>query len=71
MTDDIAQRFKQSLSDQKYNAMCTVAGVYKIPIKPLIGVVAPSIAIDAGLKNKESWMQYAELLAHAIIEGTR
>ena len=68
ITDEIAQKIKQSLLHQKYQSFFTVAGIYQAPIKPLIGIIAPSIAIEAGLKTKESWINYIEPLALSIIE---
>lgn len=66
-TDEIAALLKQTLSDQKYQSLFTVAGVYSLPIKPLIGIVAPSITIEAGLKSKEMWLSYCQPIAHSII----
>lgn len=71
MTDEMAQLFKKSLSQVKYQTFFNVAGVYNVPIKPLTGIVAPSIAIEAGLKNKELWANYIEPLAQGIIEVLR
>ena len=69
MNDHIAQIFRQVLSDQRYQALFSCAGVYRLPIKSLIGVVAPSIALEAGLKNKEAWMLYIEPFVQAILEA--
>jgi hypothetical protein len=44
-----------------------VSGVHSLPIKPLIGVVAPSVAFDMGLKSKDWWHYYSEPLSNAII----
>jgi N-acetylmuramoyl-L-alanine amidase len=68
ITDEIAVEFKKSLLHQKYQSLFAVAGVYQAPIKPLIGIIAPSIAIEAGLKTKESWVNYIEPFALAILE---
>lgn len=68
-TDDIGVLLKKSLQQQKYQSLFTVAGIYHAPIKPLVGIVSPSICIEAGLKNKELWVHYVEPLAQAIIEG--
>ena len=65
--DHICLLFKKELSQQKYHALCTVAGPYSLPIKPLIGIVAPSITCEVGLKSKESWSYCSEPLAQAII----
>ncbi len=65
-TDAVRDTFKKALSQQKYQSLFTVAGG-SLPIKPLIGIVSPSIAIEAGLKNKESWNSYVEPLARGIM----
>lgn len=67
VTDAMGQLFKKALAEQKYQSLFTVASLCSMPIKPLIGIVAPSIAIEAGLKNKELWHHYVEPLANAII----
>jgi N-acetylmuramoyl-L-alanine amidase len=67
ITDEIAQVFKKSLLQQQYQSLFTVAGVYSLPIKPLIGIVAPSLTLEAGLKNKELWVNYCEAIAQSII----
>jgi hypothetical protein len=66
-TDIICQLFKKELSQQAYHSLCFVAGPYSLPVKPLIGIVAPSIACEVGLKGKELWQHYSEPLAQAII----
>jgi len=66
-TDEICQLFQKTLSQQKYKSLFATAGIYSLPIKPLIGIVAPSIAIEAGLKNKELWLSCCEPLARAIV----
>jgi hypothetical protein len=68
ITDEYVHAIKQFLLQARYQSFFSVVGVYHLPIKPLIGIVAPSITIEAGLKNKEAWLQYAEPLALAIIE---
>jgi hypothetical protein len=39
-----------------------------LPVKSLIGITSPSIAIEIGLKNKDSWYQYVEPLVRSIEE---
>lgn len=67
LTDEMVQIFKTSLLQHTYQSMFTVAGKYALPIKPLIGIVAPSICIEMGLKNKELWVHYVEPLAQSIL----
>lgn len=66
-TDVVCQLFKKELSEHAYHSLCTVAGPYKLPIKPLIGIVAPAIAIEVGLKGKDLWHCYSDALAHVLI----
>ena len=37
-----------------------------IPFKPLIGIIAPAIAIEAGIKDSESFKEYLEPVLEAI-----
>lgn len=67
VTDELVEKIKQSLSQTKHQALFNCAGSYHIPAKPLIGVVSPGLMIEAGLKNKELWVNYIEPLAQAII----
>jgi N-acetylmuramoyl-L-alanine amidase len=67
VTDEITQHLKKFLMQSKYQTQFTVEGVYTLPIKPLIGIVAPSVTIEAGLKNKEAWVHYVEPLVQGII----
>jgi N-acetylmuramoyl-L-alanine amidase len=66
-TDCICQRFKKELAQQQYQSIYVVSGPYSLPLKPLIGVIAPTVALDVGLKGKEWWHYYREALANAII----
>lgn len=67
VTDEMVKHIKQFLLQPKYQALFAVEGVYALPIKPLIGIVSPSITIEAGLKNKELWVHYVEPLVQGII----
>lgn len=66
-TDRMCLLCKHELSQQKYHSLFTVAGPYSLPIKPLIGVIAPTISCEIGLKSKELWHYCSEPLAQAII----
>jgi hypothetical protein len=65
-TDIIINSFKTHLTQPKYESLFSVAGPYALPIKPLIGIISPSISIEIGLKNKDSWQQFVEPLVEAI-----
>jgi hypothetical protein len=66
--NEMGQLFKKSLAQQKYQSLFTIANIYHLPIKPLIGIVAPGLCIEAGLKNKEAWVHYVEPLAQGIMQ---
>lgn len=66
-TDIMCQLFKKELSRQQYHSLYSIAGPYSLPIKPLIGIVAPAISFELGLKSKELWQDYSKPLAEAII----
>jgi N-acetylmuramoyl-L-alanine amidase len=67
VTDAICVLFKKQLSDAQWQSLFSVAAPGGLPIKPLIGIVAPSITLEAGLKHKELWHCYSEPIARAII----
>lgn len=60
-----AQQIKQLLErDQRWSTH----GPFAIPFKPLIGIKAPAIGIEIGLKNRAEWQNAVDLLVHAIVD---
>ncbi len=53
-----ANRIKKELSQQAYTALFDAQGPYALPFKPLIGIKAPAIAIEASLKQADDWHLY-------------
>lgn len=41
-------------------------GFFGVPFQPLVGVQAPAIAVEVGLKNKKDWQYLIEPLVQAI-----
>ena len=62
-----AQWCKQLFAALESNPALTIKGVYKIPFKPLIGIKAPAIGLEIGLKNRSDWHQYLEPLAENLL----
>ncbi len=60
------ERIKNSLKSDEFKQLFDVKGLYGLPFGPLIGIKAPAIAFEAGLKNKTFWKIYLEPLAQAI-----
>jgi N-acetylmuramoyl-L-alanine amidase len=65
ITQEWSQHIKQALIKDTHKKF-TVHGVYGLPFKPLIGVVAPAIGIEAGLKTAQDWKPYIIPIAQAI-----
>ena len=61
------ETMQRVLESKKYAYQFTVYGIFKLPFAPLIGIVAPAIGIEIGLKNKDNWRQYVEPIAIALI----
>ncbi len=65
-SDMLMQLCTAQLTQPQYNNLFTVSTLHALPIKPLIGVIAPSIAVEIGLKNKDAWATFVEPLAATI-----
>lgn len=59
-TTNFAQQILNALQQKKYTKYFEVKGLFKLPFKPLIGIKAPAVAIEASLKTKQDWHQYIE-----------
>ena len=55
-----------TLSSDTYKKQFDCKGLYKLPFWPLIGIKAPAIALEAGLKNNQDWHTYIEPLVSAL-----
>jgi N-acetylmuramoyl-L-alanine amidase len=58
-----ANRIYQTLSQ---NQSVQTKKIAKIPFKPLIGIKAPAIGLELGLKNKANWHEYLNDLVQSI-----
>ena len=70
LTDKLVQTCTHFLT-QNYSSLFSVSGPHALPLKPLIGIIAPSMCIEVGLKHKDSWHHVVEPLAGSIIEMVR
>ncbi|MCX5922711.1 MAG: N-acetylmuramoyl-L-alanine amidase [Candidatus Dependentiae bacterium] len=57
---------QQTLHAEEYKRQFTCAGMYKLPCKPLIGIKAPAIMFEAGLKDKDTWTTYVDPIAESL-----
>ncbi|MBV8660673.1 MAG: N-acetylmuramoyl-L-alanine amidase [Candidatus Dependentiae bacterium] len=54
------------LQDKKCSKFFNPRGLFGIPFTPLVGIKAPAIAVEVGLKNKQDWQQIIDPLFIAI-----
>lgn len=64
-THTMITNIQQRLAAYKKQFDCK--GPYKLPLKPLIGIKAPAIVIEAGLKHKDDWVGLIEPLMMGIV----
>ncbi len=65
-TDAWATCIKQMCKKDQYQKLFIVQDICRLPFKPLIGVTAPAIGIEIGLKNAPDWQQYLAPLVQSI-----
>ena len=67
---DETQKYAHAMQKalKKQSKLCDVSAIYKIPFKPLMGIKAPAIGIEIGLKNKQNWQSFVIPLAEAVME---
>ncbi len=72
VTERYATIIKKSLAQKPYNHQFELLGLFALPFKPLIGIKAPALALEASLQHKDDWLQFVEPISHslhAIITG--
>ena len=63
-TNAWAQQLKQTFEK---NSTVHVNGIYAFPFKPLIGIKAPAIGIEIGLKKSTEWHNYCDMFINGIV----
>ena len=48
------------LRSSQYAPLFVCHGIYALPFAPLIGIKKPALALEIGLKQKDSWKQFVE-----------
>ena len=54
------------LYDKRCSKFFSPRGLFGIPFVPLVGIKAPAIALEVGLKNKQDWQHITDPLVFAI-----
>jgi len=61
-----ANKLKSVFLQDEYKKLFDLQGVLRLPFKPLIGIKAPAVGIELGLKKKDGWKKYVNVFANAI-----
>ncbi len=56
----------QILQNKKISKYFEPRGLFGVPFQPLIGIQAPAIAVEVGLKNKQDWQNIIDPLVQAL-----
>ncbi|MCX5923987.1 MAG: N-acetylmuramoyl-L-alanine amidase [Candidatus Dependentiae bacterium] len=54
-SETMGKSFLKQLQNSSINSVFVAQGLFGIPYKPLVGIKAPSLAIEAGLRQKDDW----------------
>ena len=65
-TQKYTELMSKVLNGNDYKRTFVFKGPIGIPFRPLVGINAPAIAIEAGLKNKNDWKHYLSPIACSL-----
>jgi hypothetical protein len=65
-TTAYAQCMHTILCKKEYAQLFSIHGIYKMPFKPVIGITAPALGLEASIKNKDEWRTYVAPICEAI-----
>jgi N-acetylmuramoyl-L-alanine amidase len=66
ITQEYSRFMYSILTQEKYHHQFNVKGPCALPFAPLIGIKSPAIALEIGLKTKESWNQFLAPILECI-----
>ena len=61
-----ADLIAQTLTTDEHKKLFHFRGTCGLPFKPLIGVCAPAIALEIGLRKKQDWKRYVQPIALSL-----
>ncbi|MFC1841773.1 N-acetylmuramoyl-L-alanine amidase [Candidatus Dependentiae bacterium] len=65
-TKALANVAKEVFLSETHKKMFDFQGMISLPFKPLIGVKAPAIGVEIGLKKKDDWHDYVDVFVEVI-----
>lgn len=66
LTKQFAKTFLQHFEQKTINTSFIMRGVFGLPCKPLMGIKAPALCIEAGLESKDDWKNLINPLISCI-----
>jgi N-acetylmuramoyl-L-alanine amidase len=61
-----ANKFYEHVSSDSYKRLCSAQKVMSVPFAPLMGISAPSFALEIGLAKKKDWIMIKQALILGI-----
>jgi N-acetylmuramoyl-L-alanine amidase len=65
-TNAYANKIATTLNQEQYKQQFECTAIAQLPFKPLVGIKAPAIGIEMGLKSKEDWHNFIVPIATSI-----
>lgn len=65
-TINCGNKIKNFLNSESYKNKFDFFDFLAIPFKPLVGIKAPAIAIEIGLKNTNDWQEYIPVISESF-----
>jgi len=65
-TQQWGKKFLETFQNKNYSKFFKPRGLLGIPFTPLVGIKAPALALEVGLKNKQDWQHIIDPLVTAL-----
>jgi hypothetical protein len=65
-TESWATQLYNGLNAQNYNSWFTVHSPHKVPLRPMLGIIAPALLIEIGIKDDAEWANFVQPLTDSL-----
>jgi len=65
-TKKCADIIKNIFSSDEYAKLFDLKYLFNLPFKPLVGVTAPAVGVEVGLRKKDDWRRYCQVFVDCI-----
>ncbi|KKP35922.1 MAG: Cell wall hydrolase/autolysin [candidate division TM6 bacterium GW2011_GWF2_32_72] len=66
VTKNWGQKFRLSLEKESRNQRFVFKGFYGLPFKPLVGILAPALALEIGISKQKGWQDYVSVVCNSL-----